>query len=120
MRCDTKQHPVYGGIDWQARSMDVCILSHEGDMLLHRPMKAAPEPCLKAMAPSREGLVVAVDGLFTWDLAGRLVCGTGSSLCPGSRPLHASPPWRQGHTRSARCAKHGRPAARGYAPASLG
>jgi hypothetical protein len=29
-------------------------------------MKAAPEPCLKAGAPYREGLVVAVTCLFTW------------------------------------------------------
>jgi hypothetical protein len=30
-------------------------------------MKAAPEPFLTAVASSREGLVVAVEGLFTWD-----------------------------------------------------
>jgi transposase len=29
-------------------------------------MHAAPEPCLKAVAPDRAGLVVAVEGLFTW------------------------------------------------------
>lgn len=46
--------------------MDVCILSHEGEILLHRNMKAAPQPFLKAVAPSREGLVVAVECLFTW------------------------------------------------------
>jgi len=46
--------------------MDVGLLSHEGDILLHRHMKAAPEPFLKAVAPSREGLVVAVECLFTW------------------------------------------------------
>ncbi len=44
----------------------VCILSQEGEILLHRQMKAAPEPFLKAIAPDREGLVVAVDCLFTW------------------------------------------------------
>jgi hypothetical protein len=54
--------------------MYVCILSQAGEILLHRQMKAAPEPFLKAMAPYREDLVVAVDCVFTWDLAGRLVC----------------------------------------------
>jgi hypothetical protein len=54
--------------------MDVCLLSQEGEMLLHRKMKAAPEPVLKARAPSRDGRVVAVDCLVTWGLAGRLVC----------------------------------------------
>jgi hypothetical protein len=53
--------------------MYVCILSQEGEILLHRNMKAAPEPFLKAMAPYREGLVVAVECIFTWDLAGRRV-----------------------------------------------
>jgi hypothetical protein len=57
-----------------ARSMYVCILSQAGAILLHRHMKAAPAPFRTAIAPSREGLVVAVECLFTWDLAGRLVC----------------------------------------------
>ena len=51
MRFYTKQHPVYCGIDLPARSMDVCLLSQEGEMLLHRTMKAAPEPFIKAIAP---------------------------------------------------------------------
>jgi transposase len=62
----TNQHQFSCGIDLHARSMDVCILSPEGEILLHRPMNAAPEPFLKAVAPSREGLVVAVEGLCTW------------------------------------------------------
>src|SRR5499426_3269817 len=66
MRFYTKQHPVYCGIDLHARSMYVCILSHDGETLLHRNMKAAPEPFLKAVAPYREGLVVAVECMFTW------------------------------------------------------
>ena len=44
----------------------VCVVSQEGDILLHRNMKAAPEPFLKAVAPYRDGLVVAVECLFTW------------------------------------------------------
>jgi len=62
----TKQHQFYCGIDLHARSMYVCILSHDGEMLVHRNMKAAPEPFLKAVAPYREGLVVAVECIFTW------------------------------------------------------
>jgi transposase len=46
--------------------MYVCILSQDGEILLHRNMKAAPEPFLKAVAPYRDGLVVAVECLFTW------------------------------------------------------
>jgi hypothetical protein len=46
--------------------MYVCLLSQDGEMLVHRQMNAAPEPLLKAMAPYRDGLVVAVECLFTW------------------------------------------------------
>ena len=66
MRCSTNQHPLYCGIDLHARSMYVCILSHNGEILLHRNLKAAPDPFLKAIAPYRDGLVVAVECLFTW------------------------------------------------------
>ena len=66
MRFYTHQHPFYCGIDLHARSMYVCIVNHEGEMLLHRNMKAAPEPFLKAVAPYRDRLVVAVECIFTW------------------------------------------------------
>ena len=66
MRFYTNQHPFYCGIDLHARSMYVCIVSHDGDMLLHRNMKAAPAPFLQAVAPYRDGLVVAVECIFTW------------------------------------------------------
>jgi hypothetical protein len=46
--------------------MYVCIVSHDGEILLHRHMQAAPEPFLKAIAPDREGLAVAVECLFSW------------------------------------------------------
>jgi hypothetical protein len=61
-----KQHPFYCGIDLHARSMYVCIVNQDGEVLLHRNMKAAPDPFLKAIAPYREGLVVAVECMFTW------------------------------------------------------
>ena len=66
MRFDTKPHQFYCGIDLHTRSMYVCILRHDREMLVHRNMKAAPEPFLKAVAPYREGLVVAVECIFTW------------------------------------------------------
>jgi hypothetical protein len=62
----TTPHPWYGGIDLHARSLYICIWSREGEILLHRHMKAAPEPFLKAMAPYRAGLGVAVECLLTW------------------------------------------------------
>src|SRR3989442_5394525 len=66
MRFYTQQHPFDCGLDLHARSMDVCIVHHAGAILRHRTMQAAPDPFLTAIAPYREGLVVAVARLFTW------------------------------------------------------
>src|SRR5262245_48112202 len=66
MRFYNNQHPFSCGIDLHARSMYVCIVNHDGEMGLHKNMKAAPEPFLKAIAPYRDRLVVAVEGIFTW------------------------------------------------------
>jgi transposase len=66
MRFYTKQHPFYCGIDLHARSMYVCIVNQDGEILVHRNMKAASDPFLKAVAPYRDGLVVAVECIFTW------------------------------------------------------
>jgi len=67
MRFYTKQHKAYCGIDLHARSMYMCILSQDGEILLHRNMKTSPEMFLKAIAPSREDLVVCVAYIFPWD-----------------------------------------------------
>jgi transposase len=66
MRFYTNQHPFYCGIDLHARTMYVCILSQDGEVVLHRNMPARPDALLKAIAPSREGLVIAVECIFTW------------------------------------------------------
>jgi transposase len=66
MRFYTKPHLLYGGIDLHARTMYLCILDRDGEIVLHRNMKAAPEPFLKAIAPYREDLVVCVECIFTW------------------------------------------------------
>ena len=66
MRFYTTQHTFYCGIDLHARTMYLCVLNQAGEILLHRNMKAGPEPFLKAIAPYREDLVVCVECLFTW------------------------------------------------------
>jgi transposase len=66
MRFYTKQHKAYCGIELHARSMYVCILNQDGEILLHRNMKTSPELFLKAIAPYREDLVVCVECIFTW------------------------------------------------------
>jgi transposase len=66
MRFSTQPHPLYCGIDLHARTMDVCILNHAGEIVVHRDMQASPETFLQAIAPSREDIVVAVECLLTW------------------------------------------------------
>jgi len=66
MRFYTTQHPFYCGIDLHARTMYICILDQGGEVLVHRNMKTDPETFLKAIAPYRPGLVVAVECMFTW------------------------------------------------------
>jgi transposase len=66
MRFYAKQHQFYCGIDLHARTMYICIINQDGEIMLHRNMQASPEPFLKAIAPYREDIVVAVECMFTW------------------------------------------------------
>jgi hypothetical protein len=66
MRCYTQPHQFDGGIDLHARTMYRCLFNQDGEVVLHRNMRAAPEPFLRAMAPYREARVVGVACLFTW------------------------------------------------------
>src|SRR5499426_3046749 len=66
MRFYTHQHLFYCGIDLHARTMYVCILNHDGEILVHRDMKASPETFLKVIAPYREDIVIAIECIFTW------------------------------------------------------
>jgi transposase len=66
MRFYTKQHQFYCGIDLHARTMYLCLLNREGEILVHRHMPAGPEPLLKTIAPYRTDLVVCVECIFTW------------------------------------------------------
>ncbi len=83
MRFYTNQHPFYCGIDLHARTMYVCIVKHDGEIMLHRNMKAAPDLFLKAIAPYREGLVVAVECIFTWYWLADLCAQEGISFVLG-------------------------------------
>jgi len=78
--------PFYWGIDLHARRMSVCLVRHDSERGLHRPMPAAPAPLLHAIAPERDGLGVAVACLCTWDwlaalcAAAGMACGLGQAL----------------------------------------
>lgn len=66
MKFYTQQHDFYCGIDLHARTMYLCILNQEGQIVLHKNMESAPGPFLAAIAPYRENLVVGVECMFCW------------------------------------------------------
>jgi transposase len=66
VRFYTERRAFYCGVDLHARWMYLCILSHEGEVVFHRNVVAAPEPFLKAVARFREGLVGGAECMFTW------------------------------------------------------
>lgn len=66
MRFYTQQHKQYCGIDLHARTMYVCILDQGGEILLHHNIHCDPAAFLRAIAPYRDDLVVAVECMFTW------------------------------------------------------
>jgi transposase len=66
MKFYTQQHDFYCGIDLHARTMYLCVLNKEGQIVLHKNMESAPGPFLAAIAPYRGNLVVGVECMFCW------------------------------------------------------
>jgi hypothetical protein len=67
MRFYQRQHRFYCGIDLHARSMYLCIVDHAGTILLHQNFAADATACRQAIAPYRDGLVVAAECIFAWN-----------------------------------------------------
>src|SRR2546426_10497931 len=65
MRFYTGQHRHYCGVDLHARSMYVCVLDRDGNVLVSKNIASAPEPFLELIAPYREDLAVAAERMFT-------------------------------------------------------
>ena len=66
MRFYQQPHRFYCGVDLHARTMYLCILDHAGQALLHREFPAQAGAFVDAIAPYRDGLVVAVECMFAW------------------------------------------------------
>ena len=66
MRLYQGQHRAYCGVDLHARTMFLCILDHDGRTLLHEDIPATKAAFLQAIAPHRDGLVVACECMFAW------------------------------------------------------
>jgi len=66
MRFYTTQHHYYCGIDLHTRSLYVCILNQEGEVMVHRNLPPDPVSFLSLIAPYRDDIAVAAECTFTW------------------------------------------------------
>ena len=66
MRFYTQTRPYYCGIDLHARSLYVCIIDHNGELCVHKEVKAAPEPLLRLITPYLGQIVVGVECMHCW------------------------------------------------------
>ena len=61
MRFYNQQHRFYCGVDLHARTLAVCVLDAAGTAVFRDNVTASPVAVRGALAPFREGLVVAWD-----------------------------------------------------------
>jgi hypothetical protein len=66
VRVYTKQHRFYCGVDLHASSLHLCLLDHDGNVVLDKNIVARPETFLKAIAPFRDDLVAAAECMYAW------------------------------------------------------
>ena len=66
MRYYTTQHTYYCGIDLHTKSMYVCILNQNCEILVHKNLKTNPDCLLKIISPYLPDLVICVECIFTW------------------------------------------------------
>ena len=66
MRFYGEQRRFYCGIDLHASKMYVCVLDDQGNVVLHRNMRAEPDGLKRALAPYLESVVVGAECMFSW------------------------------------------------------
>jgi hypothetical protein len=71
-------HRFYAGIDLHARTMHVCVLDHDGNVVLDRNLPCHFPTLLQAIAPFRDGIVIGVECMFGWYWLADLVPSTTS------------------------------------------
>jgi integrase len=76
MRFYTEQHRFYCGVDLHARSMYLCILNHQGQVVYDKNPPARADNFLAAIEPFRDGLVVGVEFLTDLAVRGRVSAST--------------------------------------------
>src|SRR6266516_3627010 len=83
MRFYNRPHTYYCGIDLHVKTMYVCILDGTGQVLVHRNVPSTPVAFLEVVAPYRDGLVVAVECMFTWYWVADLCAAEGITFVLG-------------------------------------
>ncbi len=63
-----QQHEFYCGIDLHARTLYLCILSREGDKVLHREVPAEPVAFLEAIIQDKQGRPAQIADIDTWGM----------------------------------------------------
>src|SRR5215470_5505438 len=66
MRFYNQQHRFYCGVDLHARTLSLCVLDAQGSVVHHDSHPATGPDFLAAVAPFRDGLVVACECMFAW------------------------------------------------------
>jgi hypothetical protein len=66
VRFYTGQHRFYCGVDLHARTMHLCILDRDGQVVFDRNLAAGPDRFLHAVAAFRDGLAVGAECMFAW------------------------------------------------------
>ena len=66
MRFYDRQHRFYAGIDLHSRSMHLCVLDHQGNVVYDKNLPTSPDAFLQAIAPFRDDLVVGAECMFGW------------------------------------------------------
>jgi len=77
MRFYTQTHKFYCGIDLHARTIYLCIVNHDGEIIEHKNLPTEPEPFLQLIESSREEIIVGVECVFLWD---QTQCSKNSNL----------------------------------------
>jgi transposase len=66
MRFYDKQHGFYAGIDLHARTMHLCVLDSQGNVVADVNLPCRPDAFLAAIAPFRQDVIVGVECMFAW------------------------------------------------------
>jgi transposase len=66
MRFYNQQHRFYCGVDLHARTLALCVLDAQGQVVARLTIAASPQAVLDALAPYRQDVAVACECMFAW------------------------------------------------------